>query len=235
MCCNDKKVFKGDTIDIHGGGNDLKFPHHENEQAQFWVSENKKQLANFFIHIGNVEYKNQKMSKSLGNVILVKDLLKKIHPNVLKLFFLSYHFLQPINYSWELIEKFVVKYNKIIFLLNKNNFQFLFHDIKCYEINNFYIEKFHLIIQNNLNTPNVLTLIEKLLKEINKIKKDLFCLSKLQNTLIYILNNLGIVIVLKKFTNEHIKKYFMWEDYKKTKNFKKADLLRVFLQKEGII
>ncbi|KXT29048.1 cysteine--tRNA ligase [Candidatus Phytoplasma oryzae] len=228
------KNFFRTTIDIHGGGNDLKFPHHENEQAQFWATD-KKKLANFFIHIGNVEYNNQKMSKSLGNVILVKDLIKKIEPNVLKLLFLSYHFLQPINYNDDLINNFIKKYDKIVSILNKNNFQLLLNNIINSEKKYFYIKKFHSIMENNLNTPNIITLIEELLKEINKNKKDFFCLSKLQNTLIYILDNLGIKIHLKKISKKQIKIYFLWQQSKKKKKFQKADFLRNILKKDNII
>ncbi|WBL31287.1 cysteine--tRNA ligase [Candidatus Phytoplasma sacchari] len=228
-----KKIFN-DTIDIHGGGNDLKFPHHENEQAQFFASENKN-LANFFIHVNNVEYNNQKMSKSLGNIILAKDLLKKIEPNVLRLFFLSYHFLQPINYNSELIEKFNLKYKKIIFCLNKNNFNFLLNNICHNKKNIFYIKEFNYFMKNNLNTPNVLTLIEKLLKEINKKNKDLLYVLELQNTLIYILNILGIKIILKKFSQIDLKNYLLWKKYKNKKDFKKSDFFRNILKKKGII
>ncbi|WCA22341.1 cysteine--tRNA ligase [Candidatus Phytoplasma oryzae] len=228
-----KKIFNN-TIDIHGGGHDLKFPHHENEQVQFFANENKK-LANFFLHIGNVEYQQQKMSKSLGNIVLAKELLNKIEPNVLKLFFLSYHFLQPINYDYVLIENCIIKYNKIVNILNKNNFQFLLNKIFYLKKNTFHIEQFHLIMKNNINTPNVITLIEKLFKDMNKNKKNLFFLSELQNTIIYILENLGIKIILKKFTKRHIKYYLMWKKYKKQKKFYKSDFFRDFLLKEGII
>jgi cysteinyl-tRNA synthetase len=227
------KIFHN-TIDIHGGGIDLKFPHHENEQAQF-LAINEKPLANFFIHIGYVKYKNEKMSKSLGNIILAKDLLSKIDSNILKLFFLSYHYSQPIDYNISLINKFSEKYEKILNILNKNNFKFILNEINNSETNILFIEKFHLIIQDDFNTPNIFTLIEELLKKMNKNENDLFFLSELQNTLLYILNILGIKIILKKINSEQIEIYHMWQNYKKKKDFKKSDFLRNILKKEGII
>ncbi|MDC9032026.1 cysteine--tRNA ligase [Columbia Basin potato purple top phytoplasma] len=227
-----RNIFKN-TIDIHGGGIDLKFPHHTNEQAQFWAT-NKKKLSNFFMHIGYVGYKNNKMSKSLGNVVLAKDLLKRFTPNVIKMFFLSYHYLQPINYNQKIIEEIQLKYDKIIYTLNKNNFQFFLNKINNQEIDSFYIQKFHFLMSNDFNTPNVLTLIEELLKKINKTF-DLNSLLILQNTLIFLFNNLSINIVLKEITEEKIKLYYLWLEIKEKKDFVQADNLRKILKKEMLI
>ncbi|MDV3167782.1 MAG: cysteine--tRNA ligase [Candidatus Phytoplasma stylosanthis] len=222
------------TIDIHGGGNDLKFPHHENEKAQFWAI-NKKTLANYFMYIGYVNYKKNKMSKSLKNVILVKDLLKTFEPNIIKLFFLSYHYLQPIDYNVELIFNFKIKYDRILYILNKNNFKLILHNFNNNEItDSFYIKKFFKLIENDFDTPNILTLIEELLKKINKTL-DLNKLSKFQNTLIFLLKNLNIFIVLKDVTKEKIEIYNLWLKTKQNKEFEKSDYLRNILQKEQII
>ncbi|MDV3198216.1 MAG: cysteine--tRNA ligase [Vigna little leaf phytoplasma] len=228
-----KKLFHT-TIDIHGGGNDLKFPHHENEQAQFWASENQP-LAKFFIHVGHVYYQQKKMSKSLGNVILVKDILDEIDANAIKLFFLSCSYLQPINYSYSNIQKFQLKYTKILYHLNKNNFQLLLNNIDNQELLDHYIQKFHVIMSDNLQTSNVITLIEALLKEMHIQHECLVKLAKLQNTLIYLLNSLGIKIVLKKLTLEKRNIYYSWIKARKNKDFDKADKLRIILQKENII
>lgn len=227
-----RSIFKN-TIDIHGGGIDLKFPHHTNEQAQFWAT-NKKKLSNFFMHIGYVGYKNNKMSKSLGNVVLAKDLLKRFTPNVIKMFFLSYHYSQPINYNQTIIEEIQLKYDKIIYTLNKNNFQFFLNKIHNQEIDSFYIQKFHFLMSNDFNTPNVLTLIEELLKKINKTF-DLNFLLILQNTLIFLFNNLSINIVLKEITEEKIKLYYLWLETKEKKDFVQADNLRKILKKEMLV
>lgn len=228
-----KKIFKN-TIDIHGGGNDLKFPHHENEQAQFWASENKP-LANFFMHIGHVYYEDSKMSKSLGNIILAKDILKNIEPNVIKLFFLSCNYLQPINYSYELLKKFQLKYQQMIYHLNKNNFKLVLYQIHNSQIIFAYVEKMHLIMSDNFNTANILTLIEELIKKIHQKYDFLDELALFQNTLIYLLNHLGFSIVLNEVTTEKIKMYYLWKEAQNKKDFKKSDALRIILQKENIL
>lgn len=229
-----KKIFKNNTIDIHGGGNDLKFPHHENEQAQFWVVENKP-LTNFFMHIGHVYYKDAKMSKSLGNIVLAKDILKNIEPNAIKLFFLSCNYSQPINYSYELLKKFQLKYQQMIYHLNKNNFQLVLYQIHNSQIIFSYVEKIHLIMSDNFNTANILTLIEELLKKIHHKYDLLDELALFQNTLIYLLNHLGFSIVLNEVTTEKIKLYYLWKEAQNKKDFKKSDALRIILQKENIL
>ncbi|QTX02857.1 cysteinyl-tRNA synthetase [Candidatus Phytoplasma luffae] len=232
-CVSMIQKFFNDTIDIHGGGNDLKFPHHENEQAQFQAV-NKKKIANFFIHVGRVDYQNNKMSKSLGNTVLVNYLLNKFEANIIKLFFLSYHYIQPINYNENLINHFQKKYHKIVYKLNKNNFKLFLFKIENKKLEQFYIDRFIFFMEDDFNTPNVLSLIDELLKEINK-SSDLEKLSKLQNTLLYLLKQLSIFINLKEINQEHLKIYNLWEEAKKNKDFEKSDYFRIILQKEQFI
>ncbi|MFY0761083.1 cysteine--tRNA ligase [Metabacillus dongyingensis] len=93
----------GDTIDIHAGGQDLTFPHHENEIAQSEAL-TEKPFANYWLHNGYININNEKMSKSLGNFVLVHDILKEHDAQVLRLFMLSVHYRHPINYSVDLLE-----------------------------------------------------------------------------------------------------------------------------------
>ncbi|MBE3102916.1 MAG: cysteine--tRNA ligase, partial [Bacilli bacterium] len=93
----------GDTIDIHAGGQDLTFPHHENEIAQS-EAYTGKQFARYWMHNGYINIDNEKMSKSLGNFVLVKDIRKQIDPQVLRFFMLSVHYRHPINFAQELVE-----------------------------------------------------------------------------------------------------------------------------------
>ena len=93
----------GDTIDIHAGGQDLTFPHHENEIAQT-EAYTGKQFARYWMHNGYINIDNEKMSKSLGNFVLVNDIRKQIDPQVLRFFMLSVHYRHPINFSQELVE-----------------------------------------------------------------------------------------------------------------------------------
>ncbi|GEK34052.1 cysteine--tRNA ligase [Kurthia sibirica] len=93
----------GDTIDIHAGGQDLKFPHHENEIAQSEAFTDKK-FSNYWMHNGYINIDNEKMSKSLGNFILVHDIIQQIDPQVLRFFMLSVHYRNPINFAQDLVE-----------------------------------------------------------------------------------------------------------------------------------
>ncbi|MBT2583608.1 cysteine--tRNA ligase [Planococcus sp. ISL-109] len=93
----------GDTIDIHAGGQDLTFPHHENEIAQSEAYTGKP-FARYWMHNGYINIENEKMSKSLNNFVLVNDILKELDPQVLRLFMLSVHYRHPINYSKHLVE-----------------------------------------------------------------------------------------------------------------------------------
>lgn len=93
----------GETIDIHAGGSDLQFPHHENEIAQS-EAHNHAPFANYWMHNGFINIDNEKMSKSLGNFVLVHDIIKEVDPDVLRFFMISVHYRSPINYNMELVE-----------------------------------------------------------------------------------------------------------------------------------
>ncbi|MFN7253206.1 MAG: cysteine--tRNA ligase [Anaerobacillus sp.] len=96
------KKYLGDTIDIHAGGQDLSFPHHENEIAQSEAMTGKK-MANYWLHNGYINIDNEKMSKSLGNFILVHDIIKKYEPEIIRFFMLMAHYRSPINFNDELL------------------------------------------------------------------------------------------------------------------------------------
>ena len=102
-CSAMAKKYLGETIDIHAGGQDLAFPHHENEIAQSEALTGKP-FARYWMHNGYINIDNEKMSKSLGNFVLVHDIIKKHDPQVLRFFMLSVHYRNPINYSEELLE-----------------------------------------------------------------------------------------------------------------------------------
>lgn len=102
-CSAMAKKYLGDTIDIHAGGQDLAFPHHENEIAQSEALTDKT-FARYWMHNGYINIDNEKMSKSLGNFVLVHDIIKKHDPQVLRFFMLAVHYRNPINYTDELLE-----------------------------------------------------------------------------------------------------------------------------------
>jgi len=97
-CSVMSQKYLGETFDIHGGGKDLIFPHHENEIAQSEAATGKP-FARYWIHNGFVNINKEKMSKSLGNILTIKEILKQWHPEVLRLFFLSHHYRSPVDYS----------------------------------------------------------------------------------------------------------------------------------------
>jgi cysteinyl-tRNA synthetase len=99
-CSVMSQKYLGETLDIHGGGRDLTFPHHENETAQSEAATGKP-FARYWIHNGFVNINKEKMSKSLGNFLTIKEILKDWHPEVLRLFFLSHHYRSPVDYSEE--------------------------------------------------------------------------------------------------------------------------------------
>lgn len=101
-CSAMARKYLGDTIDIHAGGQDLTFPHHENEIAQS-EAHNDKSFAHYWMHNGYINIENEKMSKSLGNFILAHDLVKKHDPQVIRFFMLSVQYRHPINFSDELL------------------------------------------------------------------------------------------------------------------------------------
>lgn len=115
------KKYLGETIDIHAGGQDLTFPHHENEIAQSEAL-NGKLFSKYWMHNGYINIDNEKMSKSLGNFVLVHDIIKKHNPQVLRFFMLSVHYRNPINYSEELLESTKAAFERI-----KTSYQNLIH------------------------------------------------------------------------------------------------------------
>lgn len=103
-CSAMAKKYLGETIDIHAGGQDLSFPHHENEIAQSEALSGKT-FSNYWMHNGYINIDNEKMSKSLGNFVLVHDIIKQIDPMLLRFFMLSVHYRHPINYSEDLLQE----------------------------------------------------------------------------------------------------------------------------------
>jgi len=103
-CSAMAREYLGDTLDIHGGGHDLQFPHHECEVAQS-ESLTGKPLARYWMHNGYIHINNEKMSKSLGNGITVREMLKRIKPNVIRYFMLATHYRSPLNFSDDTIKQ----------------------------------------------------------------------------------------------------------------------------------
>jgi cysteinyl-tRNA synthetase len=165
--------FLGETIDIHGGGQDLKFPHHRNEISQSEAYTGKT-FANYFMHNGFVNVDNEKMSKSLGNFFLVSDVAKKYDPMVIRLFLLSSHYRKSVNYSLDNMDQTKKNYEKLITTIQKINdsstieketdgMNELISKIDRAETN--LIEA----MDDDFNTPVAIAEIMTILREINRI------------------------------------------------------------------
>ena len=112
------KKYLGDTFDIHGGGQDLVFPHHENEIAQSKCAYHGN-FANYWLHNGFIQINGDKMSKSTGNFFLLREILEKFSGNAVRLFILSTHYRKPINFSFENMEDAKKALQNIVKSMNK--------------------------------------------------------------------------------------------------------------------
>jgi len=164
--------FLGETIDIHGGGQDLKSPHHQNEIAQSEAYTGKP-FANYFMHNGFVNIDNEKMSKSLGNFFLVSDVAKAYEPMVIRLFLISSQYRKSLNYSLENIEQAKKNYEKLINTIQKINDSPTVE--KESEKNNELIKRIDSAKKNiisamddDFNTPVALAEIMSLFRELNR-------------------------------------------------------------------
>ena len=222
-----------DTIDIHGGGMDLKFPHHENENAQF-KAETGKDLARYFLYVGHIDFESSKMSKSKGNIILAKDVKNYANPMSYKLLVLAHNYHQRINFSLDLLMQYEKEYTKISSTINKKNFQYLLNNIKNEKINNDIFSVFIKYMENDFATQNIISYLFELVKTINKENNLRLC-KEYTNTLVLILEILGIKIDKINYTDADLKLYEKWLLLKNNKDFKNADIIRLDLIKKGII
>ncbi len=150
-------------FDIHGGGMDLKFPHHENEIAQTCGATGAK-FVNIWMHNGFVSVDNEKMSKSLGNFFTVRDVLPRLrHPEVLRYFLLASHYRGPINYSTEPLEQADIQLNRIYTALR---------DLPTYVTasSGEYTKRFEAAMDDDFNTPEAFAVLQTLTREINSAR-----------------------------------------------------------------
>jgi cysteinyl-tRNA synthetase len=225
------ELFKQE-IDIHGGGSDLKFPHHENEIAQS-MAINHHHLARFWMHVGRLDLNDEKMSKSIGNITLVKDLMEAYDLQAFRLLMISHHYRQKINYSDELMMQYQKEYDKIKRTLKKVYLTLRLNKIIPTHSEPESLEQFQAYMDNDMNTPNVLTLILNLSKRMNK-ETNLDILEKLYQTVIIILEILGISLGIS-LEEQTLNDYRAWEVAREQKNYDKADQLRQKLIQQGWI
>ena len=156
----------GATFDIHGGGPDLPFPHHENEIAQSEAATGEK-YVNYWMHAGAVRVDDEKMSKSLGNFFTIKEVLKKYHPEIIRYFLLSSHYRSPINYSEESLIEAKAGLERFYMTLRQ------FPDVQPLPLNDLknrkHYEHFVLAMNDDFNTREALALMYDLIRQINTL------------------------------------------------------------------
>ena len=249
----------GDKFDIHGGGLDLIFPHHENEIAQ---SEGAgKEFASYWIHHGLLTINGQKMAKSLGNFIIIKDVLKKYSADVLKLFYLSVHYSSPVDFSWDKMEekeKWLTKFITFLAGVKKKEegkdfrvWTDLKNKISVEKLQNeieFDINEFHKHMDYDFHTDQAIASLNAIVINCNRILYDIGYtkeyLPVLQKAKQFILKS-GKEIFGLNFENKNKllpipeKEINNWivkrNEFKKQGLFKEADKIRKELKGKGII
>ena len=223
------KLF-GDVIDIHGGGMDLKFPHHENEIAQAEAAYGTH-LAKYWIHVGRLDLNGVKMSKSLGNVIYVKDIDNTHDGMVLRCLILFSPYRQMIPYSMDLFNQYAKEYDKWVRAYKQCLFELQYKGLLSDSVDSSDIDEFKKYMDDDFNVQNVLTLINNIVKAMNTSlrAKDYDTLALKLHTLEVILDVLHINLFVDKMTEEELAVYKEWQEARLNKDFEKADIARAKL------
>ena len=230
-CSAMSEKLLGKNFDIHGGGQDLIFPHHENEIAQSECANNEK-FANFWLHNGFVNVEGNKMSKSEGNFVTVNQLKQKYQGEVIRLAMISTHYRQPINWTENNLIECKKTLDKWYQLISENNFSFDNEKISSEVIN---------ALEDDLNTPKAISVLHQLYKD---------CKSNDRNTVETFLSSANFLGILMHTSSEWLSwgKEKLSIDEKQIElliserksardngNFEKADKIRNDLEHKGIL
>ena len=232
--------YLGENFDIHGGGRDLIFPHHENEIAQS-ESFTGKPFAKIWMHAGMITINGEKMSKSIGNVKTLKHVLKNWGPNIIRLFCLSGHYSKPIDYTEELLKENLIKWRQL---------ETCYYELRLAENTNELEnmegvvsesrQRFDTALESDFNTSLALTEFFNLVKIINGLAADEKITKGIANialpTIEYMLDILGLNVI--KATDEEIVSVFdliqKRDELREKKQFEEADSLRDKISSMGI-
>ena len=240
------KVLLGDTIDIHAGGEDLQFPHHENEIAQSETLTGKP-FANYWLHNGMLTIENQKMSKSLGNFFTVRDIKKEFDLEVLRFFLISAHYRNPINFSREVMKQLE---NALERLYNgKKNLEYLMGKGTDRELKeedevilkqiNIYKTNFINSMEDDLNTADAIASLFDIVKYSNtkfNERTPKHVIQYTYDTLIELSKVLGILSKEDEILEEEIMELIEKRTQaRKDKNYELADSIRDQLKEKGIL
>ena len=222
------KYTQGESLEIHGGGIDLKFPHHENENIQY-IAVNNKLITKQWVHIGTINIKNQKMSKSLGNIIKADDFLNTYSngADLFRLIILTSNINNEIEINDTLINPLVKKLNqleKIINFLKLNNFE----DSENKLMKNIEKELSKSLI--NYNFAHISKNLNSLIKKFNETKEVHYA-----HEIYYILKFLGFNVVNKTIDKELIQTYQKYKEFLENKDYENSDKLRKILLNHNLI
>lgn len=231
-------LFKNGHIDIHGGGFDLKFPHHENEIAQSEAI-NHHAIANYWMHNGFININNEKMSKSLGNVVTAHDALKKYGGNSVRLLLISTHYRAPVNFSEDLLLTNAKELTKITNVMKQLAVLLQLNDIgldgKCAT----YIEPFLNALADDLNTANALSELYNVIRQANQAMRtkevDLKLLEQLFATIRDEVSILGLNIAYPTLNNDDKKLLIEYNLAKANKDYATSDSIRSKLIERNIL
>ena len=231
-------IFEGGKIDIHGGGQDLKFPHHENEIAQSMACHHHP-IAHTWMHNQMINIDNQKMSKSLGNVIWAKDMVAELGCNVVKWFMLSSHYRNPLNLTEEVLNSVKKEVAKVDNVIKSVSLYLQVNHIANENYNKAAVDGMVGALEDDLNTSLALTKILDQVKKLNlafrqKEKNDKAIAIEYQ-TLLKMTAVIGFVFEPRKLNAAELEIYQAWLEAKQNKDFETADKLRTQLIEKGII
>ena len=232
------KLFKDGKIDIHGGGQDLKFPHHENEIAQS-MAYNGHPIANYWMHNQMINIDGEKMSKSLGNVLWAKDLIVEFGCNVFKWLMLSTHYRNPLNMTDDVIAGVRKEVSKVENATKNASLYLQVNHVPAHDYKKETVDAMVNALEDDLNTSLALTQVLDQVKVLNQVmrvrEKDNDVVATEYATLVKMGDVLGFLFEGTKLSEEDIALYEQWNAYKKEKNFDEADRVRKELTERGIL
>lgn len=245
-CSAMAKKYLGETIDIHAGGQDLAFPHHENEIAQS-EAETGKNFANYWMHNGYINIDNEKMSKSLGNFVLAHDLIKNHDPQVVRFFMLSVHYRNPINFSETLLEGAKNSLDRI-----RNAYLNLEHRKETtadlgdnpeawMEKAAGYEQRFQKEMDDDFNTANAIAVLFDITKEVNVYLQEPHTSKRVIERFMELMESLAGVLGLelqenKELLDEEVEQLIeQRNEARRNKDFALADSIRDELKERNII
>lgn len=231
--------FHQHQIDIHGGGMDLKFPHHENEIAQSEAAYGTH-IANYWLHNGMVNIDGEKMSKSLGNVIWVKDIVEKLGGNVVRWLMLSAHYRAPLNLNDQAVETAQTELEKIKTSLKQAYVKLGLADIELTgKPDETLWQAFLDAMSDDLNTPNAFKALFDTNKQLNAAVRtreiDYGRVAALVITIEKMLYVLGIKLDRIVLSDDDKDVFTNWNQAKAEKNFEAADQYRAVLMERGLL